>query len=145
MTYVTDLGYKVGDRFKLINGEGCKWLISDGYLESLTDEFMLYIDDTTSSPAFIGKHSYFFTSLKNVARVEHVNPIEPEKKLNATSLAQHLVSKLFELGNEGGKLTNRISFMIGTYGVDEECSGGMNKVALEKFFERVIASYKEAQ
>ncbi len=68
---------------------------------------------------------------------------EPEKKLNAASLAQHLVSKLFELGNEGDKLTNRISFMVGTYGVDEECSGGMNKDALEKFFERVIASYKE--
>jgi len=68
---------------------------------------------------------------------------EPEKKLNTTSLAQHLVSKLFELGNEGDKLTNRISFMVGTYGVDDECSGGMNKVALEKFFERVIESYKE--
>jgi hypothetical protein len=89
-----------------------------------------------------GNWSYYWCKTRFELLDDTFIESEPTKKFSKTSLAQHLVSKLFELGNEGDKLTNRISFMVGTYGVDEECSGGMNKVALEKFFERVIASYK---
>lgn len=65
------------------------------------------------------------------------NPITP------TDIAALLANKLFELGNEGEKKTGRIAFMVGEYGVDEEPSGGMNKYALAKFFERILKENKQ--
>lgn len=99
---------------------------SDGYHYEILDDF--------------GRVKYFYKT-----RFELLDDTFPEftKNPNSTSLAQYITSKLFELGNEGDKLTNRISFMVGTYGVDEEAAGGMNKLALEKFFERVITNFKE--
>jgi len=139
MTYATDLGYKVGDRFTFKEGykDGhVDWLVSSNYLPDASCELSLVEDDGTTAPFFRSGSGCRFA-----ANLDSITKVLPEDKV--TTLAQHLVSKLFELGNEGDKLTNRISFMVGTYGVDDECSGGMNKVALEKFFERVIARYKE--
>lgn len=54
-------------------------------------------------------------------------------------IAQYLVDKFFILGdNHDGKQTNRIQFMVGEYGVDEESSGGMARQPLERFFENKL-------
>lgn len=66
-----------------------------------------------------------------------------KEKSTHTDIAALLANKLFELGNEGEKKTGRIAFMVGEYGVDEEPSGGMNKYALAKFFERILKESKQ--
>lgn len=68
--------------------------------------------------------------------------LEVEPESTPKDLASHIVKKLFELGNEGGKTTNRIAFMVGVYGVDEESAGGMNESALIRFLERTIKEFK---
>jgi len=71
------------------------------------------------------------------------NDVKEKPTPTPTDIAALLANKLFELGNEGEKKTGRIAFMVGEYGVDEEPSGGMNKYALAKFFERILKENKQ--
>jgi len=64
---------------------------------------------------------------------------DPPFKNSTKSIAEKLVDRLFLVGDEAGKKTGRIQFMVGEYGVDEESSGGMNREALQRFVERELS------
>jgi hypothetical protein len=106
MTYATDLGYKVGDRFKF--KEDCEdryvdWLVANSFVKHKKRVVTLLVDDGTRTPYFLDDGN----------PVRFSAPVTLMDKIVNESLSQHLVSKLFELGNEGDKLTNRVSFMVG--------------------------------
>jgi len=79
------------------------------------------------------------------SRFEVVDDFEEEivlqqtRPLNHKEISSKLVDKLFAIGDENGKQTGRIQFMVGEYGVDEESAGGMNREALQRFMERELS------
>lgn len=110
MTYATDLGYRVGDKFKLVNPSSVdhEWLVPR-YLENSRDEFTLIRDDGTDCPYFAGMlGNRFAEEFINIEKVS-VNNNTKVDLIVSTSVDRKIIDKTLDIACEGHSITQVIT------------------------------------